>query len=177
MPVIGQVAKSDAVQSIVNDVLGQGAVVVRSLFFDKTPDANWKVAWHQDLTIAVRENIETEGFSTWSMKDGAWHVQPPTVVLGQMLTVRVHLDDSDASNGPLKVIPGSHLSGRLSAQQIADWREDVQEQICCVPRGGVLLMRPLILHASSAAAKPGHRRVVHLEFSAQSLPGGLQWFE
>ena len=176
-PAVRRVAESAAVRGLVELVLGADALfLVRSLFFDKTPEANWKVAWHQDLTITVRQRIEVPGFTAWSVKDGVNHVQAPVELLEQMLTVRLHLDECASTNGPLSVIPGSHKSGRLNARQITKWRERVQPVICLVPRGGALLMRPLILHASSAATQPKHRRVVHLEFAAESLPGGLGWF-
>ena len=96
-------------------------------------------------------------------------------ILAQMLTVRLHLDVCGAGNGPLQVMPGSHKSGRLNAKEIADWRDRCRAVACIVPRGGALLMRPLLLHASSPAAEPSHRRVVHLEFAAESLPAGLEW--
>lgn len=162
-------------RSLVEAVLGPKAFVVRSIFFDKTAEANWKVAWHQDLTIAVRERMDVPGFSAWSVKDGVAHVQPPVAVLEKMLTLRLHLDDCDAANGPLQVIPGSHKSGRLSASQIANWRNKEQPFVCAVRSGEALVMRPLILHASSPAIAPTHRRVVHLEFAADPLPGGLSW--
>lgn len=175
IPAVQRIAESLTVRTLVESVLGQGAIVVRSLFFDKTPEANWKVAWHQDLTIAVREKVEVPGFVAWSMKDGVVHVQPPTAVLERMLTVRLHLDDCDSTNGPLQVIPGSHKTGRLNAQEISALRTRNQASLCAVPRGGALLMRPLLLHASSPAAAPKHRRVVHLEFAVEPLPGRLRW--
>lgn len=176
VPLVGHVADSSPVRELVELFLGPKAVVVRGLLFDKSPEANWKVAWHQDLTIAVRERIEVPGFSSWSIKEGVPHVQPPVDILERMLTVRLHLDDCDFANGPVQVIPGSEKAGRLNAGQIAHWRATNEPMTCAVPSGGALLMRPLLLHASSAARKPGHRRVVHLEFAEESLPGGLQWF-
>src|SRR5262245_7189469 len=86
----------------VEPILGPGAFVVRGLFFDKTPRANWKVSWHQDLTIAVRVRIEAPGFGPWSLKAGVVHVQPPAEILERMATVRLHLDDCSESNGPLR---------------------------------------------------------------------------
>jgi ectoine hydroxylase-related dioxygenase (phytanoyl-CoA dioxygenase family) len=94
-----------------------------------------------------------------------------------MVTVRLHLDDCGADNGPLRVIPGSHAQGILMGDEIAHWRKNITGVACEVPRGGVLLMRPLILHASSSAKVPGHRRVIHLEYAAGELPGGLEWAE
>jgi len=159
----------------VEEVLGPGAFAVRGILFDKTPDANWKVPWHQDLSIAVKEQIEVSGFGPWSLKAGVVHVQPPTGVLESMLAVRLHLDDCGPANGPLRVLSGTHRFGRLEAGSIERLRGEFNEVTCPVASGGALLMRPLILHASSAAKEPGRRRVVHLEFAAAELPGGLEW--
>jgi len=160
VPAVRKVAEEATIRALVKTVLGPSAFVVRSIFFDKTPDANWKVAWHQDLTIAVRQKIEVAGFTAWSVKDGVAHVQPPVEVLEQMLALRLHLDDCGPANGP---------------RQISEWRDRQPAEICSVSRGGALLMRPLLLHASSPATEPKHRRVLHLEFAAGPLPCGLQW--
>jgi ectoine hydroxylase-related dioxygenase (phytanoyl-CoA dioxygenase family) len=175
VPAVRRLANSAMVRALVNSVLGPDGFVVRSIFFDKTPVANWKVAWHQDLTIAVRERIEVPGFAAWSIKDALVHVQPPVSVLERMVTVRFHLDDCGPENGPLQVIPKSHKAGRLTGQQISACREREKSIACVVPRGGALLMRPLLLHASSPAPTPMHRRAVHLEFACDPLPGGLEW--
>jgi ectoine hydroxylase-related dioxygenase (phytanoyl-CoA dioxygenase family) len=168
-------ARLASVRALVEPVLGPGCFVVRAILLDKTAGANWKVAWHQDLTIAVRERVEAPGFGPWSEKAGIPHVQPPRGVLERMLTVRVHLDHCGRDNGPVQVIPGSHARGRLAADEIARWRDGREPFLCTSPRGGALVMRPLVLHASSPATKPGHRRVVHLEFAADELPHGLEW--
>jgi ectoine hydroxylase-related dioxygenase (phytanoyl-CoA dioxygenase family) len=156
-------------------VLGRSAFVVRTLFFDKTPGANWKVAWHQDLTICVKERRDVEGFGPWSIKDGIIHVQPPSELLARMITLRLHLDDCNAGNGALRVLPGSHGAGRLAQAAIQECRVRLQEVTCEMDSGGLLLMRPLLLHASAPATSPRHRRVLHFEFAAESLPGELQW--
>jgi ectoine hydroxylase-related dioxygenase (phytanoyl-CoA dioxygenase family) len=103
-------------------------------------------------------------------------VQPPAEVLASILTVRLHLDDADEAGGALKVVPGSHRYGRLSPAEIQRLKGSAGVVTCAVKRGGALLMRPLLLHASSAAARPLHRRVLHLEYSAHKLPGGLEWY-
>ena len=168
-------ASSARVLAVVRKVLGESAKPVRGIFFDKTPQANWKVPWHQDLTIAVREKIDTEGFTAWSEKDGITHVQPPLEILQKMLTLRLHLDDADESNGALKVLPATHNSGRFDAAQIQRRRATHSEKLCVAARGDALLMRPLLLHASSAGTAPKRRRVVHLEYAATELPNGLRW--
>jgi hypothetical protein len=150
---------------------------VRAIYFDKSSEDNWLVPWHQDLTIAVRERAEASGFGPWSIKDGVPHVQPPVELLQQMLTVRLHLDDADESNGALRVLPGSHRLGRLPAERIQELRTQLPETLCAVRGGDVLLMRPLLLHASGRSTKPGHRRVLHIEYAAFELPANLNWHE
>ncbi len=177
LPSTRALAESPTIRSLVEAVSCNEARVVRGIYFDKHRDANWKVAWHQDLTIAVRERIEVEGFGPWSLKAGIEHVQPPVSILQSMLALRVHLDDTDEANGALQVLPGSHLHGRLSAHQIQSLKQGGRPVTCPVPRGGVMLMRPLLLHASSAAESPRHRRVLHFEYSASNLPGGLSWYD
>ncbi len=150
---------------------------VRGILFNKTTEANWVVAWHQDLTIAVRERRDVPGFGPWSVKEGIPHVQPPAELLARMITLRLHLDDCDAGNGALRVLPGSHQHGKLSAAELAAWRTSTPEHLCVARAGDALLMRPLLLHASSPAIMPRNRRVIHLEFAIDELPGGLVWAE
>lgn len=148
---------------------------MRAIWFNKSAEANWLVAWHQDLAIAVRERVETPGFEAWSVKEGVPHVQPPVEVLQLMLTVRIHLDDADEENGALQVIAGTHRLGRLSAEQIATLREDRREILCAATAGDALLMRPLLLHASGRSTSDRPRRVLHIEYAGAELPGGLAW--
>ncbi len=174
---VRQLAQSAELRSLVEPVLGRNARPVRGLLFDKTLDSNWKVAWHQDLSIAVRRRIDVPGFGPWSVKAGVQHVQPPVELLQQILTVRLHLDDCNTNNGPLLVLQGSHLHGTLAPHAIERMRQEVPPVECIVPRGGELLMRPLLLHASSSAKSPAHRRVIHFEYASCDLPGGLEWEE
>lgn len=176
VPEVRAVAAAPTVQALVEPLLGARCFVASSLLLDKTPAANWKVAWHQDLSIAVRARKDVPGFAAWSEKAGVPHVQPPAEILARMLTVRLYLDPCAEENGPLRVLPGSHRAGRLDAAGIRRWRERVAPVTCVVPQGGALVMRPLLLHASSAADAPGHRRVIQLEFAAHELPAGLEWF-
>ncbi|MFN2516936.1 MAG: phytanoyl-CoA dioxygenase family protein [Pyrinomonadaceae bacterium] len=174
-PFVHELAGSSRVRSIVERLAGKHSQVVRGIFFDKTPEANWKVAWHQDLTIAVRHKKELVGFKCWTRKAGITHVQPPAFVLEQMLALRLHLDDTTEESGALKVIPGSHRHGRLSSTDIERIKQETQPVNCPVKKGGALAMRPLLLHSSSVLSARSHRRVIHLEFSSINLPGGLEW--
>jgi ectoine hydroxylase-related dioxygenase (phytanoyl-CoA dioxygenase family) len=178
---VAALARSEALLRLVRPHLLAGdrasePRAVRGIWFDKSPQANWLVAWHQDLTVAVREQVETPGYSAWSVKEGTPHVQPPTGVLERMLAVRLHLDDADAQNGALRVLPGSHRLGRLSAAQIQELRATQAEVLCQAAAGDALLLRPLLLHASGRSASSTHRRVLHLEYAGFDLPGGLRWF-
>jgi ectoine hydroxylase-related dioxygenase (phytanoyl-CoA dioxygenase family) len=174
---VRELANSAALRALVETVLGADAFVVRGLLFDKTPEANWTVPWHQDLTIAVRERRDAPGFGPWTMKAGIPHVRPPVSVLENMLTLRVHLDDCDESNGPLRVLCGSHAFGILGDDATRQRLMGGAAVECVAKRGDVLLMRPLVLHASAAAIQPRRRRVIHLEFAASPLPHGIEWFE
>jgi ectoine hydroxylase-related dioxygenase (phytanoyl-CoA dioxygenase family) len=171
------VATSQEVLSLVSSLAGQTVFPVRGILFDKNADANWSVPWHQDLVIAVAERMDAPGFGPWSVKDEVVHVQPPTRILADMITVRLHLDECVAENGAVRVVPSSHRSGELNAEQIEAFVGRNKPVVCEVPRGGALIMRPLLLHASSPAKAPSHRRVLHIEYASTELPNGLKWFE
>lgn len=174
VPAIGVFLRSSEMASLIQELI-PGGFAVRSILFDKTPQTNWRVGWHQDLSICVKERHDVPGFSAWSMKEGVHHVQPPIALLERMLTVRLHLDDSGDDNGPLKVIPGTHRHGRLSSNAINDWRNKGLIETCVIPRGGAVIIKPLLLHSSSQATKPSHRRVMHIEFASEALPKPLEW--
>jgi hypothetical protein len=169
-------AYSPLIRDLIEPILGPDFSPVRGILFDKIPDANWKVPWHQDVTIAVQHKVKAEGYGPWSIKADVLHVQPPASILEQMLSVRLHLDDCDEANGALRVLPGSHTKGRIPENQIQTIRQTSDEHVCEVKVGGALLMRPLLFHASSPSNVPGHRRVVHIDYAAASLPSGMQWF-
>ena len=172
---VARLAASSPLAAIAERALGAAAFPVRVLLFDKVDGANWGVPWHQDLAIPVREKVEAPGFGGWSVKEGVPHVLPPAEVLARMVALRLHLDDCGGDNGPLRVVPGSHRFGKLSESDIARLRGGTPEFLCIASRGSVLAMRPLLLHASSAAHRPGHRRVLHIEYAAHPLPAGLRW--
>jgi len=173
---VNETATSAKLVSCLGGLLGKKVFPVRAIFFDKTVESNWRVPWHQDLAIAVAKQIETPSFTAWSAKDGILHVQPPREILESIVTVRLHLDDYHADDGALKIVPCSHLHGKLDAVQITEWASKQTSVACEVPKGGALLMRPLLLHSSSPARNPSHRRVLHIEYAAQELPNGLKWF-
>ena len=177
VPAVTTWAHSERLLALMRPHLPAEPLPVRGIFFDKSADANWAVAWHQDLTLALRERIETSGFGPWSVKDGIPHVQPPIALLEQMLTIRLHLDDADEDNGALRVLPGTHRLGRLSPERIAALRETEGEVLCTARAGDALLMLPLLLHASGKSTSGRNRRVLHLEYAGCELPEPLAWHE
>lgn len=178
LPVVAAWARSDRFLDLVRPHLPSEPFPVRAILFDKSSGANWLVPWHQDLTLALREHVEVPGFGPWSTKDGVPHVQPPVELLEQTLTVRLHLDDADESNGALRVLPGSHRLGRLPSERIQQLRTQQPSVTCTASAGDALLMRPLLLHASGrCSARDRHRRVLHVEYAAFTLPAGLRWHD
>lgn len=166
-----------AVPALVEEIAGPGAGAVRSIMFDKSPESNWSVPWHQDAVIAVRERVEVPGFGPWSVKGGEPHCRPPLEVMNSVVVVRIHLDDCGPQNGPLRLVPRSHAMGILlerEAERVGVIGPQVE---CCVAAGGAVVMRPHTVHSSPRSVAESRRRVLHLEYSAARLPGGLQWAE
>lgn len=152
------------------------AFLCKSLFFDKTPEANWYVGWHQDISIHVVKKITTKGFDGWTQKEDLIGVCAPAYILRQMLTVRIHLDDTTTDNGALYVIPDSN-HGVLSSKEIEQTVAHTASVVCDVKAGGIHVMQPLLLHHSAKSVNNSPRRVIHLEFTSCELPNGLQWAE
>ena len=177
LPPIAELARSRRVLALVRPHLPAEPFPVRAIYFDKSPGTKWLVPWHQDLSLALRARVEVPGFGPWSTKEGIPHVRPPVGLLQQMLTVRIHLDAADEANGALRVLPGSHRLGRLSADRIRQTRSEQPEFLCRVSAGDALLMRPLLLHASSRSTSARHRRVLHIDYAAFTLPKELDWHE
>ena len=174
---VAALAESERLRELVRPHTDGEPFPVRAIYFDKAPGDNRLVTWHQDLTIALQERGEAEGFGPWSVKDGIPHVHPPAKLLAQMLTVRLHLDAADETNGALRVLAGSHREGRLAAPAIQEWRKREAETLCKANKGDALLMRPLLLHASGRSTSSRHRRVLHIEYASFPLPHGLVWHE
>lgn len=173
---VQELANDASVLNLAREVLGSEAKPYRATLFDKSPQSNWLVVWHQDTALPLRRRVDVRGWGPWSVKDGMICAHAPSAALEQILAIRVHLDDSNGDNGPLKVLPRTHILGLLSDDAILDLRSRVPEFECHARVGDVILMRPLLVHSSSKSKTNGAaRRVLHIEYSAQSLfPGGLE---
>ena len=162
-------------QEIIEYTFGEGFFITKSIYFDKPEKSNWFVAYHQDLTISVDQKIEVENFENWTVKQNQFAVQPPAEILENNFTIRIHIDKTTKDNGALKVINNSHSKGILRIENL-DFEKE-KETICEVEKGGIMIMKPLLFHASNKTTNNERRRVIHIEFSKQQLPSGLEWSE
>lgn len=160
---------------VASDCLGRPGMVVRAILFDKRAATNWALGWHQDRTICVLQRIAVPGFGPWTVKAGLLHVAPPFALLERMVTLRIHLDPVDADNAPLLIAPGSHAMGRVAEADVAAAVDRYGIATCLVETGDIWAYATPILHASEAAHRPRRRRVLQVDFSADPLPGGLEW--
>lgn len=174
VPEVADVARILRDDPVLADLLPPAAVAVQCTLFSKHVQSNWSVAPHQDLSVPVFARMEAAGWAGWSRKQQAWFVQPPAAILETMIAVRLQLDPMDASAGPLRVLPGSHSRGRLAAEALARIGS-TQMVPCLVERGGALVMRPLLVHASGKATAMSARRVLHFLYGHPDLPDGLRW--
>ena len=167
--------RSGPIGCVVEQRIGPAARPVRAIAFDKSSTMNWSLAWHQDRTICVKEQIDTPGYRAWNRKNGAIHVEPPFDLLERMMTIRIHIDDVSNDNAPLKIALGSHRMGRVPEDSVKA-RVSECEQICCLAQAGdVWLYSTPILHASDRSLGVGRRRVLQLDYSADELPDLLRF--
>jgi len=172
---VAAMARGSTLLRIAQQILGSSAFPFRATLFDKSPTANWLVVWHQDTALPLRERRDTPGWGPWSVKDDVIYAHAPANALSQVLALRVHLDDSTSENGPLRVLPGTHTLGVLTDEALHDLSTRIAVVDCLVPRGGVLAMRPLIVHASSKSQSEAPRRVLHIEYaSSMNIADGLK---
>ncbi|HEY6373070.1 MAG TPA: phytanoyl-CoA dioxygenase family protein [Candidatus Sulfotelmatobacter sp.] len=163
---VAALAREPQMIELAREVLGPEAFPFRAAFFDKSPTANWLVVWHQDTALPLRERIDRLGWGPWSIKDRIDYAHAPATALSQVLALRVSCDDSIAGNGPLRVLPGTHTLGVLSDDNLRDFSTRIAAVDCVAPKGGVVAMRPLVVHASAKSQNEMPRRVLHIEYAA-----------
>lgn len=166
---------NENLKEIIESNFGSGYFITKSIYFDKPEKSNWFVAYHQDLTISVNKKIEAANFENWTVKQNQFAVQPPKEILEDNFTIRIHIDKTTKDNGALKVINNSHSKGILRIENLNF--ETEKETICEVEKDGIMIMKPLLFHASNKTTNNERRRVIHIEFSKQQLPAGLEWSE
>lgn len=164
------------VHSIVSSYSRRPLRPVRAIYFNKGPDNNWSLGWHQDRTIAVSVKVELPGYNIWTVKQGIPHVEPPMAIIDGMMTVRVHIDPIDSDNAPLRIVPGSHRLGRISDTECGRLADECGQTECYADAGDLWLYRTAIVHASHKSKIARSRRVVQIDYSPDLLPEPLEWF-
>lgn len=175
LPEIKSLVFNEKLKSVIKSIAGQDYFIVKSIYFDKPEKSNWFVAYHQDLTISVDKKENIEGFGPWTSKHNQFAVQPTLDILENIFTIRIHLDETDENNGALKVVGESH-SKNIYRPETIDWKIE-KESFCNVKAGGIMLMKPLLLHGSNRTSSNQRRRVIHIEFSNKTLPKPVKWSE
>lgn len=175
VPEIKNILFNSQFKEVINTIGGEDYFVVKSIYFDKPKKSNWFVSYHQDLTISVNEKKNLNDFINWTKKHNQYAVQPNKEILENIFTVRIHLDDTTAGNGALKVINKSHLKS-INRIENTDFKLE-EEVICEVNSGGIMIMKPLLFHASSKTTNNKNRRVIHIEFSNKKLSENIAWSE
>jgi ectoine hydroxylase-related dioxygenase (phytanoyl-CoA dioxygenase family) len=163
---VAALAREPQMMKVAQGILGPKAFPFRATLFDKSRAANWLVAWHQDTALPLQDRIETPGWGPWSVKEGIHYAHAPTSVLSQISALRVSFDDSTAENGPLRVLPGTHTLGVLTDDRVSEVASQRVPVDCIVPKGGLVIMKPLLIHASSKSHSGTARRVLHIEYAA-----------
>jgi len=165
---VANLARQPNVMELACSVLGRAAFPFRATLFDKSPKSNWLVVWHQDTALPLRQRSDASGWGPWSVKEGVNYAHAPAAALAQVLALRIHLDHSTASNGPLRVLPATHTLGVLDEDRIHQLATKTATVECLVPAGGILAMRPLLVHASSKSLADAERRVLHIEYATSA---------
>ncbi len=174
-PLLEELVSSASFTRHASEILGPNCFAVRAVFFNKIVKSNWHVPWHQDIGVPLRERRDADGFSAFTVKDGIVHANAPGEVLAKLVVLRLHLDDATAANGAMRLVAGSHAAGRLHDDEIDTWAAKGREVQPEIPAGGILRLRPLLLHASAHSSSDAPRRVIHIEYANEDLPGGLAW--
>jgi len=164
-PAVARLAERDELLEIAHRWLGARPIPYRATLFEKSPRQNWLAVWHQDTALPLASRIESSEWGPWSTKKGVLYAHAPTWALSRIVALRIHLNASTSENGPLRVIPGSHRGGVLSDEEVSKTARERPFVECVVGQGGVLALRPLLIHASSKASGPPPRRVLHLEYA------------
>ena len=163
---VAELSQQPQMIELARDILGPDAFPFRATLFDKSTTSNWLVVWHQDTALPLRSRLELPGWGPWSVKDGIHYAHAPTATLSKVLALRVHFDDSTAENGPLRVLAGTHMLGVMSDHDVHEVATRIAPVDCVVPKGGVVAMRPLLIHASSKSRAVMPRKVLHIEYAA-----------
>ena len=165
VPAVRELAGHPSLVALAATFIGEQPVPFRATLFDKSAASNWLVAWHQDTALPMCQRVDDATWGPWSKKSGVLHAIAPASALEMFVALRVHLDDSTQANGPLRVLPGTHAGGVLTHDEIQRMAAAITAVACVASTGGVVAMRPLVVHASSKASDNQPRRGLHIEYA------------
>jgi ectoine hydroxylase-related dioxygenase (phytanoyl-CoA dioxygenase family) len=173
---VEDLAHSHRLISLVKQVIGENAFPINAFVLDKTQNNNWGLDWHQDLKIAVKRKIETNGYYNWTIESGITHTIPPREILEKRLSVRIHLDDCFIENGAILIAPKSHQYGIIKNK--AEVEKITRDKVlyCEIAKGGIMFLTPLLLHKSPYATTNKKRRILQIDYAGSPLPNGLEWY-
>jgi ectoine hydroxylase-related dioxygenase (phytanoyl-CoA dioxygenase family) len=175
VPAVRALAGHPDLVALAATLIGEQVTPFRATLFDKSAVSNWLVAWHQDTALPVRQRVDDARWGPWSMKGGLLYALAPASALEMVVALRVHLDDSTPANGPLRVLPGTHAGGVLTHDEIQTMATTITPVACVASAGGVVTMRPLVVHSSSKASGTESRRVLHIEYvTSVRLGAGIE---
>jgi hypothetical protein len=166
VPVIRLLATDPRMMRLAAGFVGAAPVAFRATLFDKSPTSNWLVVWHQDTALPMKSRVDDPAWVSWSSKAGVLYAHAPASALETIVALRLSLDDSTPTNGPLRVLPNTHLKGVFTDAQIQELAREIAPVDCVAAAGGVVAMRPLTVHASSKSSDDQPRRVLHIEYAA-----------
>lgn len=146
--------------------VGSEAAPFRATLFDKSSESNWLVVWHQDTALPLASRTASVEWGPWSVKAGVLYAHAPAWALERVIALRVCLDDSIATNGPLRVLPGTHARGLLEDNEVQRLASEIIPVDCVADAGAVVAMRPLLIHSSSKSRNDQPRRVLHIEYAS-----------
>ncbi len=163
-PAVNAVAHDPRLLTLAADFVGPSAIPYRATLFDKSSARNWLVPWHQDTALPLEQQSDVSGWGPWSHKAGVIYAHAPSAALSRVVALRLHFDESGGDNGPLRVVPRTHTLGVLTDAEVSTVAAHATPVDCLVGSGGIIAMRPLIVHASSKAISDRPRRVLHIEY-------------
>lgn len=170
-PLFGELVNEALFVDLATRLLGGEAYVLQTQLNPKSPfdEVSWD--WHTD-------------FGFWHTRDG---MRSP-----QVLTVMLFLEDSTTENGPVVVVPGSHLEDlpghtvplelyepgnkderyHLSEEVVAELVERRGMEVLTAGAGSLIVFDGRVVHSSQANTSPRGRMAVIIRYNrlANTLP-------
>ena len=168
-PIIAKMGASCQEKLCDSGFIKKNSSIISCIIFDKNTDKNWQVPYHRDEFFCFDSQISSDSYTDWCVKEGKIYAKPCNLILSQIVSLRIAIDDNDEFNGPLSIFPRSHL---LSVESDGLYKCGID---IILNSGDALLFSPLCLHASSKIKSNKQRRVLHYSWGPSVLPDGAKW--